>query len=76
MSKDKDKEQHLDDARKLLKSLDTLPNNTDLSDEEWEMVRADRRQSLLDFVTWIETGKRDHIKVNKDEREKLLQHFQ
>lgn len=58
---------HIKDARKALVDLE-LDKNID------ELAKEARTESLLEFITLIETGKNDHINA-QEEVQKDIPHF-
>lgn len=60
---DDDKKQQLIDAKKALKNL-PFKNHTDLTEKLWKEARTAREECLVEYIKFLETGKKEHIKIS------------
>lgn len=70
-----DKKLQLIDVKKTLKNL-PIENNTDLTDKRWREARTFRENCLIEYIKFLETGKKEHISISSYiPEEKKVEHF-
>jgi hypothetical protein len=70
----KDKEAQLKDAQTTLKQL-KIANNTDLSEKRWVEALNFRRECIVEYIKYLETGKNDHVNISTKLKQPSVEHF-
>lgn len=68
-------EQHRTDAKKTLKELETMKCNIEDGAYTWAQVVEARQVAVNEFLTWLDTGKTNHIHVSSEDQERFYEHF-
>lgn len=61
---DKNQQIQYNSAKKYLLALDTLPCNVEGSQLSWKEIIQNRKEAVNEYLTFLETGKTDHINPN------------